>query len=115
MSNLIKGKKHDWETVIGLEIHAQVKSNSKLFSSSSTAFGSKPNSQVSLVDAAMPGMLPVINKYCIEQAIKTGIGRGTVKSTHAGFKIPHHDGGAFDTGFGSNIIQAECIRHCYVR
>tara|TARA_A100001015_G_scaffold216065_1_gene242630 strand:- start:3874 stop:5349 length:1476 start_codon:yes stop_codon:yes gene_type:complete len=74
MSELIKGKKHDWETVIGLEIHAQVKSNSKLFSSSSTAFGSKPNSQVSLVDAAMPGMLPVINKYCIEQAIKTGIG-----------------------------------------
>ena len=63
MSNLIKGKHHDWETVIGLEIHAQVKSNSKLFSNSSTTFGSKPNSQVSLVDAAMPGMLPVINKY----------------------------------------------------
>ena len=74
MSNLIKGKKHEWETVIGLEIHAQVKSNSKLFSNSSTAFGSKPNSQVSLVDAAMPGMLPVINSYCIEQAVKTGIG-----------------------------------------
>ena len=74
MSNLIKGKHHDWETVIGLEIHAQVKSNSKLFSSSSTTFGSNPNSQVSLVDAAMPGMLPVINKYCIEQAVKTGVG-----------------------------------------
>ncbi len=74
MSNLIKGKKHDWETVIGLEIHAQVKSNSKLFSNSSTTFGSKPNSQVSLVDAAMPGMLPVINKFCVEQAVKTGIG-----------------------------------------
>ena len=74
MSNLIKGKNHDWETVIGLEIHAQIKSNSKLFSSSSTTFGSKPNSQVSLVDAAMPGMLPVINKFCIEQAVKTGIG-----------------------------------------
>lgn len=74
MSNLIKGNKYEWETVIGLEIHAQVKSNSKLFSNSSTAFGSKPNSQVSLVDAAMPGMLPVINSYCIEQAIKTGIG-----------------------------------------
>ena len=74
MSNLIKGKSHDWETVIGLEIHAQVKSNSKLFSSSSTTFGSKPNSQVSLVDAAMPGMLPVINKFCIEQAVKTGVG-----------------------------------------
>ena len=74
MSNLIKGKKHDWEIVIGLEIHAQVKSNSKLFSNSSTTFGSKPNSQVSLVDAAMPGMLPVINKYCIEQAVRTGVG-----------------------------------------
>ena len=74
MSNLIKGNKYEWETVIGLEIHAQVKSNSKLFSNSSTAFGSKPNSQVSLVDAAMPGMLPVINSYCVEQAIKTGIG-----------------------------------------
>jgi len=74
MNNLIKGDKHDWEMVIGLEVHAQVKSNSKLFSSSSTKFGSSPNSQVSLVDAAMPGMLPVINKYCIEQAVKSGIG-----------------------------------------
>ena len=59
MNNLIKGMKFEWETIIGLEIHAQVKSNSKLFSSSSTKFGSIPNSQVSLVDAAMPGMLPV--------------------------------------------------------
>ncbi len=74
MNNLIKGEKHDWEMVIGLEIHAQVKSNSKLFSSSSTKFGASPNSQVSLVDAAMPGMLPVINKYCVEQAVKTGVG-----------------------------------------
>ncbi|SVD83998.1 uncharacterized protein METZ01_LOCUS436852, partial [marine metagenome] len=74
MNNLIQGKTSDWETVIGLEIHAQVKSNSKLFSSSSTKFGGSPNSQVSLVDAAMPGMLPVINEYCIKQAIKTGLG-----------------------------------------
>ena len=74
MNNLIKGKTHEWEIVVGLEVHAQVKSNSKLFSSSSTTFGSAPNSQVSLVDAAMPGMLPVINKYCIEQALKSGIG-----------------------------------------
>tara|TARA_Y100000590_G_scaffold442504_1_gene570669 strand:+ start:401 stop:1873 length:1473 start_codon:yes stop_codon:yes gene_type:complete len=74
MNNLIKGKKFDWEVVIGLEIHAQVKSKSKLFSASSTKFGSSPNSQVSLVDAAMPGMLPVINEFCIEQAIKTGLG-----------------------------------------
>jgi len=74
MNNLIKGTKFEWELVIGLEVHAQVKSNSKRFSSSSTKFGSKPNSQVSLVDAAMPGMLPVINEYCVKQAIKTGLG-----------------------------------------
>ena len=74
MNNLIKGQTQEWEIVVGLEVHAQVKSNSKLFSSSSTTFGSSPNSQVSLVDAAMPGMLPVINKYCIEQALKSGIG-----------------------------------------
>ena len=74
MNNLIKGTKFEWETIIGLEIHAQVKSNSKLFSSSSTKFGSIPNSQVSLVDAAMPGMLPVINEFCIKQAVKTGLG-----------------------------------------
>ena len=63
-----------WNLVIGIEIHAQVNSKSKLFSSSPTDFGSKPNSQVSLIDAAMPGMLPVINKFCIEQAVKSGIG-----------------------------------------
>ena len=74
MSKITKGKDNDWEIVIGLEVHAQVKSNSKLFSSSSTKFGSPPNTQVSLIDAAMPGMLPVINKFCIEQAVKTGIG-----------------------------------------
>ena len=74
MNNFIKGKQFEWEVVIGLEVHAQIKSNSKLFSSSSTAFGSLPNSQVSLVDAAMPGMLPVINEFCIKQAIKTGLG-----------------------------------------
>jgi len=64
----------DWETIIGLEIHAQIISKSKLFSGASTNFGSEPNTQVSLVDAAMPGMLPVINKDCVEQAIKTGLG-----------------------------------------
>ena len=67
-------RKSNWEVIVGLEVHAQVKSNSKLFSSSSTKFGSAPNSQVSLVDAAMPGMLPVINEFCIKQAIKTGLG-----------------------------------------
>jgi aspartyl-tRNA(Asn)/glutamyl-tRNA(Gln) amidotransferase subunit B len=70
----IKGDTGDWEVVMGLEIHAQVASNAKLFSGASTAFGSDPNCNVSLVDAAMPGMLPVINRYCVEQAIRTGLG-----------------------------------------
>ena len=70
----IKTEKNNWEVVIGLEVHAQVISESKLFSASSTKFGAKPNTQVSLVDSAFPGMLPVINQYCIEQAVKTGLG-----------------------------------------
>src|SRR5210317_2139962 len=70
----IPGATGDWEMVIGMEVHAQVASNAKLFSGASTEFGSEPNSNVSLVDAAMPGMLPVINKYCVEQAIRTGLG-----------------------------------------
>ena len=73
-SKLIKGSTGDWEMVIGLEIHAQVTSNSKLFSGASTEFGGEPNSHVSLVDAAMPGMLPVINEECVRQAVRTGLG-----------------------------------------
>jgi len=72
--NLIAGATGDWEVIIGLEVHAQVASQSKLFSGSSTAFGAEPNSHVSLVDAAMPGMLPVINAECIAQAVRTGLG-----------------------------------------
>src|SRR4249920_4009776 len=73
-SKLIRGATGDWEMVIGMEVHAQVTSRSKLFSGASTAFGGEPNSQVSLVDAAMPGMLPVINEECIRQAVRTGLG-----------------------------------------
>jgi aspartyl-tRNA(Asn)/glutamyl-tRNA(Gln) amidotransferase subunit B len=72
-SKLIKGATGDWEVVIGLEVHAQVTSEAKLFSGASTAFGGEPNSHVSLVDAAMPGMLPVINGECVRQAVRTGI------------------------------------------
>ncbi|MFN4193562.1 MAG: Asp-tRNA(Asn)/Glu-tRNA(Gln) amidotransferase subunit GatB [Tabrizicola sp.] len=71
---VIAGARHDWELVIGMEIHAQVSSNAKLFSGASTAFGAEPNSNVSFVDAAMPGMLPVINEFCVEQAVRTGLG-----------------------------------------
>jgi aspartyl-tRNA(Asn)/glutamyl-tRNA(Gln) amidotransferase subunit B len=73
-SKLIKGATGDWEMVIGLEIHAHVTSKSKLFSGASTEFGGEPNSHVSLVDAAMPGLLPVINEFCIRQAVRTGLG-----------------------------------------
>ncbi|NNU16676.1 Asp-tRNA(Asn)/Glu-tRNA(Gln) amidotransferase subunit GatB [Parvularcula sp. ZS-1/3] len=72
--NLLRGETGDWEVVIGLEVHAQVASNSKLFSGAPATYGAGPNENVSLVDAAMPGMLPVINKFCVEQAIKTGLG-----------------------------------------
>lgn len=74
MSNLVQGSTGDWEVVIGLEVHAQVTSNAKLFSGAPTAFGADPNRNVSLVDAAMPGMLPVINRECVRQAVRTGLG-----------------------------------------
>jgi len=73
-SKYIKGETGDWEIVIGMEVHAQVLSEAKLFSGASTAFGAEPNSQVSFVDAGMPGMLPVINEKCVEQAVRTGLG-----------------------------------------
>ncbi|PZO88319.1 MAG: Asp-tRNA(Asn)/Glu-tRNA(Gln) amidotransferase GatCAB subunit B, partial [Micavibrio aeruginosavorus] len=74
MTYLLKGDTGEWEVVIGMEVHAQITANSKLFSGAGTAFGAEPNSQVSMVDAAMPGMLPVLNAYCVEQAVRTGLG-----------------------------------------
>ncbi|MGH6985110.1 MAG: Asp-tRNA(Asn)/Glu-tRNA(Gln) amidotransferase subunit GatB, partial [Stellaceae bacterium] len=74
MSNLVKGHTGDWEVVIGLEVHAQIISKAKLFSGAATDFGADPNTQVSTVDAAFPGMLPVLNRFCVEQAVKTGLG-----------------------------------------
>ncbi|MGA8157430.1 MAG: Asp-tRNA(Asn)/Glu-tRNA(Gln) amidotransferase subunit GatB, partial [Rhodoplanes sp.] len=73
-SKLIRGATGDWEVIVGMEVHAQVTSQAKLFSGASTEFGGEPNSHVSLVDAAMPGMLPVINEECVKQAIRTGLG-----------------------------------------
>lgn len=74
MAQIIKGETGDWEIVIGLEVHAQITANSKLFSGAAADFGGAPNAHVSLVDAAMPGMLPVLNEYCVEQAVRTGLG-----------------------------------------
>ena len=72
--NLIDGATGAWELIVGLEVHAQVLSNAKLFSGASAEFGGEPNAHVSLVDAAMPGMLPVINEECVAQAVRTGLG-----------------------------------------
>ena len=83
--NFIQGATGDWEIVIGMEVHAQISSKSKLFSGASAEFGGDPNSHVSLVDAAMPGMLPVINKFCVEQAIRTGLGLKARINTYSVF------------------------------
>ena len=85
MSALIEGRDGVWEYAIGLEVHAQVASSAKLFSGAPTAFGAEPNTQVSLVDAAMPGMLPVINRVCVEQAVRTGLGFGGAIARHSVF------------------------------
>ena len=82
---LLDGATGPWEVVIGLEVHAQVSSKSKLFSGASTEFGAEPNSQVSLVDAGMPGMLPVINRFCVEQAVRTGLGLKAQINLHSVF------------------------------
>ncbi len=86
MTYLIEGDGNDWEAVIGLEVHAQIVSEAKLFSGAPTAFGAEPNTQVSLVDAAMPGMLPVVNKVCIEQAVRTGLGLNAKINLHSVFE-----------------------------
>src|SRR4051812_50063115 len=74
MTYTLQGSTGTWEVVVGLEVHAQVISNAKLFSGAATAFGAEPNTQVSFVDAAFPGMLPVINRECVAQAVRTGLG-----------------------------------------
>src|SRR5216683_4286419 len=83
--SLIKGQTGEWEIVLGLEVHAKVISDAKLFSGAPTTFGADPNTQVSLVDAAMPGMLPVINERCVEQAVRTGLGLNARINLHSVF------------------------------
>jgi len=85
MTKTIKGQTGDWEIVVGMEVHAQILSNSKLFSGAATQFGAGPNSQVSFVDAGMPGMLPVINRKCVEQAVRTGLGLKAQINLHSVF------------------------------
>src|SRR5579864_1053127 len=82
---MIEGKTGSWEVVIGLEVHAQVTAEAKLFSGAATAFGAAPNTQVSPIDAAFPGMLPVINRHVVEQAVKTGLGLNATINLHSVF------------------------------
>src|SRR5580658_10547136 len=82
---MIQGRTGEWEVVIGLEVHAQVVAQAKLFSGAATAFGAEPNTQVSTIDAAFPGMLPVINRHCVEQAVKTGLGLNAQINLHSVF------------------------------
>src|ERR1700743_1240242 len=85
MAALIEGRTGAWEVVIGLEVHAQVTAEAQLVSGAATGFGAEPNSQVSTVDAAFPGMLPVINRRCVEQAVKTGLGLNAQINLHSVF------------------------------
>src|SRR6478672_12065998 len=85
MSDLIEGRTGPWEVVIGLEVHAQVTARAKLFSGAATEFGADPNTQVSTVDAAFPGMLPVINRHVVEQAVRTGLGLDAEINLHSVF------------------------------
>ena len=96
---VIEGRTGSWEMVIGLEVHAQVISEAKLFSGAATAFGAEPNSQVSLVDAGMPGMLPVLNKGCVEQAIKTGLGLKAQINLHSVFERKNYFYADMPTGY----------------
>ena len=85
MTYTIKGKTGEWEIVVGLEVHCQIISNSKVFSGASAKFGANPNANVSFVDAAFPGMLPVVNEKCIEQCVKTGMGLNAVINKYSRF------------------------------
>ncbi|KAG1700617.1 Aspartyl/glutamyl-tRNA(Asn/Gln) amidotransferase subunit B [Nymphon striatum] len=103
----IAGSADDWEVIIGLEVHAQVSSNAKLFSGASTRFGAEPNSNVSLVDAAMPGMLPVINEECVAQAIRTGLGLNAAINLRSVFDRPNKKGEYEDVEIGVERLHLE--------
>lgn len=112
--SLFKGRTGDWEVVIGLEVHAQVVSEAKLFSGSSTAFGGDPNSHVSLVDAAFPGMLPVLNEYCVEQAVKTGLGLDAEINLHSIFDRKNYFYADLPQGYQISQFQRPIVGEGYL-
>ena len=114
MAQLIEGRTGLWEVVIGLEVHAQVSSQSKLFSGAPTQFGAEPNSQVSFVDAGFPGMLPVINQYCVEQAIKTGFGLNAQINLRSVFDRKNYFYADLPSGYQISQYQQPIVGEGYV-
>jgi aspartyl-tRNA(Asn)/glutamyl-tRNA(Gln) amidotransferase subunit B len=112
--SLIQGQNGVWEMVLGLEVHAQVTSNSKLFSGASTDFGGAPNSQVSFIDAGFPGMLPVINGFCVEQAIRTGLGLNAKVNSYSIFDRKNYFYADLPTGYQISQYQAPIVSNGYI-
>jgi aspartyl-tRNA(Asn)/glutamyl-tRNA(Gln) amidotransferase subunit B len=108
---LIEGRTGKWETVIGLEVHAQVISRAKLFSGAATDFGAEPNTQVSPVDAAFPGMLPVINRFCVEQAVRTGLGLEAEINLHSVFERKNYFYPDLPAGYQISQYQQPVVGH----
>ena len=107
----IGGRTGQWEAVIGLEVHAQVISKAKLFSGAATDFGAEPNTQVSPVDAAFPGMLPVINRFCVEQAVKTGLGLAAEINLHSVFERKNYFYPDLPAGYQISQYQQPVVGH----
>ena len=108
---MIQGKTGEWKVVIGLEVHAQVVAKAKLFSGAATAFGAEPNTQVSPVDAAFPGMLPVINRHCVEQAVKTGLGLDAQINLHSVFDRKNYFYPDLPPGYQISQYQQPVVGH----
>src|SRR6202140_3831180 len=111
MTALIEGRTGQWETVIGLEVHAQVTARPKRFSGAATAFGAAPNTQVSTVDAAFPGMLPVINGHCVEQAVRTGLGLDAEINLHSVFARKNYFYPDLPAGYQISQYEAPVVGH----
>src|SRR5580658_8953847 len=111
MTDLIEGRTGQWEVVIGLEVHAQVTAKAKLFSGAATDFGAEPNTQVSPVDAAFPGMLPVINRYCVEQAVRTGLGLDAEINLHSVFARKNYFYPDLPAGYQISQYEAPVVGH----
>ena len=111
MAELIQGRTGEWEIVIGLEVHAQVTAKAKLFSGAATDFGAEPNTQVSPVDGAFPGMLPVINGYCVEQAVRTGLGLDAEINLHSVFARKNYFYPDLPAGYQISQYEAPVVGH----